>query len=115
MSIKEVPGYVVICDWPGCGVPANEDGDFAFWTEKSSAIDSASDAGWWETTDGEKHYCGDSKHVYAWASDHENGEPYPDPPYLLIHDGDDPKEEDGRVSLITAGPPINEAGEGTPL
>lgn len=47
MSIKEVPSYTVICD--RCKVSADENGEYAFWGEISSARDSATDAEWLQT------------------------------------------------------------------
>ncbi len=100
MSIKTMPFYTVVCDWPGCDRSADEGGEYAAWASASGALDSARDADWWEVRDGkhEIHYC--DEHPCAWASDHEDGEPFPDHPFLLIHDGDtDNSEDDGKVTL----------------
>lgn len=100
MSIKSAPFYTVICNWPECGHSPDEDGDSIAWAEVSQAIESAKDAGWWQDKDDpETWYCGDGMHPMWWASDVGDR---PDPPYLLIHDGDTDNslDDDGKVTLL---------------
>jgi hypothetical protein len=101
MSLKEATYYTVICDWPDCGVSVDEDGDYSAWADKQQALDAATDDNWRESRDGQKHYC--EAHPAVWASDYENGEPFPEPPYLLIHDGDTgDTADDGKVTFVGA-------------
>lgn len=55
MSIKEIPGYAVVCDYPGCAAETSDLGDFAFWTQAEHAVAE------WVESDGlevdQKHYC----------------------------------------------------------
>ncbi len=100
MSLRPKQFYTVVCDWPGCENTADDDGEYAAWGSASGALESVRDASWWEGADGknELHYC--NEHPTAWASDHEDGEPYPDHPYLLIHDGDTMNpDDDGKATL----------------
>ncbi len=63
------------------------------------ALDDARCDGWQEGRDGKAHYC--DRHPTFWASNRELGEPDPEPPYLLIHDGDTgDRDDDGKVTLI---------------
>jgi hypothetical protein len=94
--------YQVVCDWPGCDAHLSDydDGVIVAWVDQASALESRN-PGAWESQDGVAHYC--ESHPSTWASDHENGEPYPDPPYLLIHDGDREPVYDGSVTLVGGG------------
>lgn len=96
MSVREVPGYTIQCDWIGCDMTADEGGDYAFWGEIESAWMVADDSDGWKGHAKHEWYC--NAHPAAWSSDHEDGDPYPAPPFLLIHDGD--SVDDGSVSLI---------------
>lgn len=67
------------------------------------AMEDGADRGWVRhRVNHDLWYC--DRHTVAWASDHECGEPWPDPPYLLIHDGDtgDPAD-DGHATPILWG------------
>lgn len=99
--IESVTMYRLICDWPGCEESAQEGGDYYAWSDAGAAVDEASGAGWREGCDG-SWFC--EAHPADWSSEHENGEPWPEPPYLRIHDGDDDYQEhdDGSVCLIGA-------------
>lgn len=98
MSLQAVTMWRIACDWPGCKGSPLDDTDYYAWSDPVGAIDSAEDNGW-RGRDGKSHYC--NNHPTTWASDHENGEPFPDPPYLLVHDGDTGDyDDDGKVSLI---------------
>jgi hypothetical protein len=116
VSIKRVECYTFVCDWPDC------DADGFAHTEYSggdrdlldSTIGDACGYGWHVGRDrpedhsfgltGPMHFC--PRHPATWASDHENGEPFPEPPYLLIHDSDtDNPDDDGKVTLIL--PPLD--------
>lgn len=99
MSVREVVMYRVVCDWPGCEASAQDATDYYAWTDATHALDVTVDADWRESTTGRFHYCLD--HPATWAGDHEDGEPYPPPPYLLIHDGDtDDPFDDGKVTFM---------------
>lgn len=104
MSIKRLDTFTAVCDWPGCDADAVSDHtDYSGWGDVENVNDTLDDAEWWRGRGGEAHYC--NRHPVTWASDHEDGEPFPEPPYLLIHDGDtDSSLDDGLVSLI-ADPP----------
>lgn len=97
MSLKSKPYFWVECDWPGCGANAQEGSEYAAWGETSAARDSANDAGWWQSEGEALDYCED--HPMAWSSDDDDERP--DPPYLLIHDGDE-GHEDNAVTLVAA-------------
>lgn len=100
MSIREVTMYRVECDWPGCTASPQDDSEYFAWSNKGDAEEYATDANWRVGRAGMCHYC--PEHPSEWASDHEHGEPYPEPPYLLIHDGDtDSDDDDGRVTFVT--------------
>lgn len=97
--IREVTFYQAVCDWPGCDVTAHEDTDYAAWADVAMAAEDVENAEWLRGLGPDECYC--RNHPAVWASDHENGESFPEPPYLLIHDGDtDDVTDDGRVSLI---------------
>lgn len=99
MSIREVAMYRVVCDWPDCEVSAQDDEEYYAWACATSAIESAEDRDWRTSRDGREHYC--PKHPAEWASDHEDGEPYPDSAHLLIHDGDTGDcRDDGSVTYV---------------
>ena len=103
MSIREITYYQVVCDWPDCGTTAHDGTDYGAHESADSADEEVDNADWWRGREPETHYC--DRHPATWASDHEEGEPFPEPPYLLIHDGDtDNSLDDGRVSLITDPP-----------
>lgn len=97
MSIREVTYYQASCDWLGCTrTPHTE---YTAWEDPGSARDDVEYAEWHFDRDGKRHYC--NEHPATWASEHEDGEPFPEPPYLLIHDGDtDNSDDDGKVTLI---------------
>jgi hypothetical protein len=85
MSLREVTMWRVVCDWPGCTASAQDDTEHYAWSDRQTALDDVVYADWWESADETSHYC--TGHPAEWASDHENSEPYPAPPYLLIDDG----------------------------
>lgn len=106
--IKRHDTYSAVCDWPGCTRDVMDPTDYS-GGDMTMVQNALEDGDWWigaraeEAHDfgltGGRHYC--NNHPAAWASDHENGEPFPEPPYLLIHDGDTGNsEDDGKVSLI---------------
>lgn len=99
MSIKRLDTFTAVCDWPGCGADVMDPTDYSGIGEVEHVNDTLDDYNWWRGADGIAHFC--NAHPATWASDHEDGEPFPKPPYLLIHDGDtnDP-DNDGKVSLI---------------
>jgi len=99
VSFKEVTYYEAQCDWPGFVCGRQTDSEFTAWAEPDSVLDIMTDAEWRTSRDGKSHYC--DLHPAIWASDYENGEPFPEPPYLLIHDGDtDDSNDDGRVTYV---------------
>ncbi|MGH3499759.1 MAG: hypothetical protein ACRDQA_02480 [Nocardioidaceae bacterium] len=102
MSIETVTMYHVVCDWPGCGTATDDnDPEGYFWVSMDAALGDAHEIDWWFDGD-RRHYC--PRHPATWASDHENGEPYPAGAYLLIHDGDTGNpDDDGNVTLIQPG------------
>lgn len=55
MAIEEVTMYRVVCDAPGCGLSAQENGEFHAWADAGSAIDEAVDRDW--DTQGEQDFC----------------------------------------------------------
>ncbi|NUO35607.1 MAG: hypothetical protein HOQ18_18390 [Dermatophilaceae bacterium] len=99
MSVRPEKSWSLWCDWPGCDYQF-EDGDYSIFGDGHDAEEIVTEADGRIDRDGKRHYC--HNHPATWASDHENGEPFPAPPYLLIHDGDtgNPLDDDGRVSLI---------------
>lgn len=96
MSVREILCYTIACDWPGCEVTADDDSDYSCWGDITDAWMSANDADG-NRGQGDAWFC--AEHRAVWSSDHENDEPYPAPPFLLIHDGH-AKFEDGTVSLV---------------
>lgn len=85
MSIKAVTYFQAQCDWPDqhpCESQPNY--EYSAWSDEAYVEEEMLDANWWEGRDGKTHYC--DTHPATWASDHELGEPFPEPPYLLIHD-----------------------------
>lgn len=100
MSTKPEPSWSLWCDWPDCDYQF-ESCEFTIFGEGWDPEEIVTDADGHLDRDGKRHYC--DHHQTVWASDHENGEPFPEPPYLLIHDGDtDSGDDDGKVSLIEA-------------
>lgn len=101
MSKRVEESWSLWCDWPGCKTQF-EYGDYSIFGDGWDAEDMLTDSDWRIGRDGQAHYC--AKHPCVWASDHEDGEPFPEPPYLLIHDGDtaEPIEDDGKVTLVEA-------------
>jgi len=99
MSARPVESWELVCDWPDCK-SKGESGEYTIFVPGWDMQEVADDSDWLISVDGKQHYCRDHKAV--WASDHENGEPFPEKPYLLIHDGDtdNPLDDDGRVTLI---------------
>lgn len=91
MTVQPVTMYRVICDWPDCRRSPQDESEYYAWADTDQAIDEADNSDWWTTADRDHQYCGD--HLAVWGSDHEDGEPLPAPPYLLI-------DEDGHVTLI---------------
>lgn len=69
MALKEITMHTVICD--RCGADANEDGEFAAYTDPGHALDIATDSGWVEYLG--KHYCEDCG-VPPCACTHPYGE-----------------------------------------
>lgn len=90
MSKRPAETWSLVCDWPKCD---EEFCDGAYFDDTWTVGEILEDTDWRVSPDGDLHYCG--RHPAAWESDHENGEPYPSPPYLLIHDPGD------GVSLVT--------------
>jgi hypothetical protein len=96
MSRRPVESFEVICDWPDCG-ERYEEGDYSIFGPDWAVEDMMRDSDWLVSRDETQHYC--RKHRCAWASDHEDGEPFPAEPFLLIHDGDtDDADDDGKVT-----------------
>ena len=95
---REEKCWSLWCDWPECDYQW-EYGDFTIFGDGYDADEIVTDSDGLLGLDG-KHYC--HRHPAIWASDHEQGEPFPDPPYLLIHDGDtdDPINDDGKVTHV---------------
>lgn len=56
MSLKQETYYTVICDYPGCGVSADEDGEYGAWADHGQAYTVATDSEWL-CTDGEGDFC----------------------------------------------------------
>lgn len=97
MSKQPVKAWEIVCDWPECEC-RYEWGDYSVFGDDWEPKDMLSDGDWDMTSNGEKHYC--PEHPRAWASDMEDGDPEPERPYLVIHDGDtDDPDDDGFVSL----------------
>lgn len=88
MSIKSKPYYWVECDFPDCGVSAQEGSDYTAWGDVDTAEETARDADWWTSEGGEQHYC--DNHPAVWQSDLEQPEAVTPPPtpYLLLLDVD---------------------------
>ena len=98
MTRRPEVSWSLWCDWPGCKYQF-EYGDYTFFGDGYSPEEIVTEDDGHVDRDGERHYC--HQHPAFWASDYENGEPLPEPPYLLIHDGDtDDAEHDGLVSLV---------------
>jgi hypothetical protein len=53
--IKEITIYTIVCDV--CGKDANENTDYAGWTELEPTVDVCTDNGWY--IDDDRHYCDD--------------------------------------------------------
>jgi hypothetical protein len=99
MSVRQVTMYRVVCDWPGCEASAQDDSEYYAWTDGDDAEQYAADLDWRVSLSGLCHYC--PTHPAVVMSEHEYGEPFPEPPYLLIHDGDvGNPEDDGRATYI---------------
>lgn len=102
MSFKAVTFYTIVCDFPDCDADFNKDDEYAAYAsiDTMREVFNDADGSWWESAFGkELHYCKD--HRMQWASDQDEGDPEPEKPYLLIHDGDtDDREDDGKVSLV---------------
>lgn len=99
--IREVTYYQFVCDFPGCEVTAQEDGEFSAWGEESAALDDAARNDWLEDRDGERLYC--RGHTEIRGTDRvPRAAELPEPPYLLFHDCDDDDcdVEPGTVTLI---------------
>lgn len=102
MSARPLEAWELICDWPDCKAKG-EDGDYTiFAMDAYDPAEVAENCDWLTSKDRQSHYC--REHTVVWASDHEDGEPFPAPPYLLIHDGDtdNPLMDDGSVTLVDA-------------
>lgn len=99
MSIRAVTMYQLVCDWPSCETSATDMSEVWAWTSPELATVDAFDIDWRASRDETQHYC--PKHPSEWASDHEDGEPYPDHAHLVIHDGDTgDHRDDGRVTYV---------------
>lgn len=99
MSKRQEPGWSLWCDFPGCQYQW-EYSDYTIFGEGWDAEEIVRESDGWVSLGGTLHYC--HQHVTAWASDHEDGSPFPEPPYLLIHDGDTgDASHDGHVSLVS--------------
>lgn len=96
MSIRVVTCYTIACDWPGCDTTADDDSDYTCWGDTADAWESASNMDG-HRGQGDDWFC--HTHPTVWSSDHENAEPYPAPPFLMIADGLAPIE-DGTVVLV---------------
>lgn len=100
MSKRPEPGWSLWCDWPGCGYQF-EYAEYTIFGDGWDLEEIVTDADGRVSRDRTKHYC--HLHLCVWASDHEDGDPFTQPPYLLIHDGDTGNPaDDGFVTLITA-------------
>lgn len=95
--------FTLICDWPGCDADVLEGHDYSGFGQIDYLYEIAEDGGW-QKGQNRQWYC--EQHPTEWASDHEDGEPYPDGMYLLIHDGDG-EGEDGTVTLKNHYPEID--------
>jgi hypothetical protein len=99
MSVKSKPYYWVVCDWPGCGMSAQEGSDYSAWSHRLDALEAALDADWWIDHKRDLHYC--DNHPSHWCSD--GGSP-PDGAYLAIHDGCKGEDDSYRsVTLMNPG------------
>jgi hypothetical protein len=100
---KPETSWSLWCDYPGCDYQF-EAGDYNVFGDGWDAEEIVTDSDGRIGVDG-KHFC--HRHPTTWASDHEppDASPLPEPPYLLIHDGDtaNPIHDDGKVSLVLAG------------
>lgn len=82
MTLKSGPYFWVECDWEDCAANAQEDGEYAAWSEASAAVDDADSAGWLivRSPDAtERYYC--TKHSH-WSEDEDMMVPGP-----LVQDG----------------------------
>lgn len=57
MSIKAVTFYTVVCE--ECGTSADEGSDYAAWSDRDGAVESAHNADWWNSDDGDRWWCHD--------------------------------------------------------
>lgn len=95
MSMREEKAWSLWCDWPGCERQF-ESYEYSIFGDGWDPDEIVRDADGRIGTDG-THYC--RQHPAVWASNHEDGQPFPPPPFLLIHDGDtDDDEDDGKVT-----------------
>lgn len=97
MSTRAEPGWSVWCDFPSCSHQF-EYGDYTIFGDGWDVDEVVTEADGLLSGDG-KHFCRD--HPVVWQSDLEPPDTTtpPAPPYLLIHDGDDTRD-DGTVSLV---------------
>lgn len=102
MSIKPIDCYTIVCDWPDCAADVMETSDYSGGdlTLVNEAFEDRCADGWHLGASEDRHYC--DKHPAIWA--HlllDAGDPEPERPYLLIHDGDTGNpDDDGRVTLV---------------
>lgn len=95
MSIKRLDTYTAVCDWPGCSADVMDPTDYSGWGEVDNVTETLADYDWHTSTTGMSHFC--YEHPAVWVSEPDR----PQPPYLLIHDGDtDNPDDDGRVTLV---------------
>lgn len=96
MSTREEKSWSLWCDWPTCKHQF-EYGDYSIFGDGFDPDEIVRENDGQVGADG-KHYCYD--HPAVWSSEHENGEPYPAPPFLIIADGRS-AIEDGTVVLVS--------------
>jgi hypothetical protein len=97
VSTRPEQSWSLWCDWPTCGHQF-EYGDYSIFGDGFEPDEIVRESDGWVGADG-KHYC--YEHLTVWPSDHEDGSPYPAPPFLLIGDGDPLVDSDGTVRLVT--------------
>jgi len=98
--IRPVDAWELVCDWPECESTADDGYNTIYADNPYDPGEIAEYADWLTSKDGASHYCWE--HPTTRASDHTGGLALPDPPYLLIHEGDtdNPVMDDGSVTLV---------------